>query len=85
MTKVTTSKRDAAGRSRRPLRIDTALKAAIRRDGRTHYALAVASGVSHQQIGRFMLPETDERHRGISLETAVALASVLGLELLPMS
>lgn len=65
----------------RPQRIDVSLKAAIRRDGRSHYAIATAAGVTSQQIGRFMLPDDDERHRGISLETAAALAVALGLEL----
>lgn len=72
-----------ARRTKAPQRIDTALRAAIRRDGRSHYALATAAGVTHQQIGRFMLPTNDERHRGIGLETAAALAAALGLELRP--
>lgn len=79
-----------ARRTKAPQRIDTALRAAIRRDGRSHYALATAAHldkpgakVTHQQIMRFMLPIDDERHRGISLETAAALAAALGLELRP--
>jgi hypothetical protein len=68
---------------RRPQRIDATLKAAIRRDERSHYALAEAAGITSQQIGRFMLDDDDERHRGISLETAASLAVVLGLELRP--
>lgn len=86
-----TAGRDTATRGkavtarRRPQRIDAALQAAIRRDGRTHYALARAAEITPQQIDRFMLPSDDPRHRGIGLETAACLAAVLGLELRPVA
>lgn len=71
-------------RRTRPQRIDSQLRVAIRLDGRSHNALAVASGVSSQQIGRFMVKETDPRHRDLTLSTAAKLAVCLGLELFPV-
>lgn len=85
VAEITAGRDKPAGARRRPQRIDVSLKAAIRRDSRSHYALATAAGVTSQQIGRFMLPDDDERHRGISLETAAALAAALGLELRPIA
>lgn len=77
---TTTTKPKAA----KPRRIDVHLKAAVRRDGRTNYALSKATGVSQQQLGRWLLPEDDPRHRGITLVTAAAIAQALGLELRPV-
>jgi hypothetical protein len=80
----TATKPKAKAKAAKPKRIDVVLKAAVRRDRRTNYALSKATGVSQQQLGRWLLPEDDERHRGITLVTAALLAEALGLELRPV-
>lgn len=69
--------------TRKAVRIDVALARAIKASGRTHYAIGVAAGVSSTTIDRFMY--RDERHRGLTLETAARLAEALGLELRPVA
>lgn len=69
--------------TRKAVRIDVALAKAIKASGRTHYAIGVAAGVSSTTIDRFMY--RDERHRGLTLETAARLAEALGLELRPVA
>lgn len=69
------------GKKTRPL--DAALRAAIRSDGRTHYALGKAVEIAPSVLDRFMMPDADPRHRGLTLETASRIALVLGLELRP--
>lgn len=66
---------------RRPTPIDEVLRRAIRADGRTHYALAKATGIAPSQLDRFMLPGDDPRHRDLRLSTAALIALELGLEL----
>ncbi len=56
------------------------LRKAIRDSGRSAYSLAKESGVSSQQIGRFL---TDERDLGI--RAAAKLAKALGLRLAPVA
>jgi plasmid maintenance system antidote protein VapI len=55
------------------------IRAAIKRDGRTRYALAQESGVNQAVLGRFVRGE-----RGLNLDTADRLCRVLGLELRPV-
>ncbi len=69
--------------ARKAVRIDVALAKAIKASGRTHYAIGVAAGVSSTTIDRFMY--RDERHRGLTLETAARIATALGLELRPVT
>jgi hypothetical protein len=71
-------------RRTRPQRIDSQLRVAVRLDGRSHNALAVAAGITPQQIGRFMLKDGDPRHRDLTLTSAAKLAATLGLELFPV-
>ncbi len=66
-----------------PRHLEASLRAAIKADGRTHYALAKAAEIAPAQLDRFMLPAADPRHRSLSLGTAAAIAKVLGLELRP--
>jgi hypothetical protein len=68
---------------RKPRPLDAALRAAIKADGRTHYALGKVAKIAPMILDRFMMPAEDPRHRGLSLSTAVKIASVLGLELRP--
>jgi plasmid maintenance system antidote protein VapI len=65
---------------RKPTSIDTALRAAIRKAGVTHYALAKLAEVAPAQIDRFMSGERDLR-----LGTAAKIAAALGLELAAVS
>ena len=58
--------------------IATALRRAIVASGKSHYALAKASGVASEVIDRFVRGERD-----IRLQTAGRLARPLGLELRP--
>jgi hypothetical protein len=71
--------------ARRPRPLDAALRAAIKADGRTHYAIGQAATVAPSVLDRFMLPAEDPRHRGLTLTTAVRIAAVLGLELRPVA
>jgi hypothetical protein len=66
---------------KKPRSLDASLRAAIKADGRTHYALGKAAVVNPSQLDRFMLPSADPRRRGLSLDTASRIASALGLEL----
>lgn len=68
---------------KRPRSLDAALRAAIRSDGRTHYAIGKEASIAPSILDRFMMPADDPRHRGLTLETASRIASVLGLELRP--
>lgn len=54
------------------------LREAIRRSGRTHYALGKAAGVAPAQLDRFVAGERD-----LKLATAGKVAGALGLELRP--
>ena len=65
----------------RPRSLESSLRAAIKADGRTHYALAKAAEVAPAQLDRFMLPAADPRRRSLSLESASRIASALHLEL----
>jgi DNA-binding phage protein len=67
--------------ARAALKIDAALRQAIRKSGLTHYALSKAAGVQASQLDRFMMPADDPRRRDLRLETAAAIAAVLGLRL----
>ena len=77
--KITKGSARPAGR---PQMIDTALKAAIRKSGRTYYELGRAAGVDPSVILRFMA-DPDEVGRGgdIRLSSAAKLAAELGLTL----
>jgi predicted transcriptional regulator len=52
------------------------IRAAIKADNRTIYALALESGTSRKQLGLFMRGESD-----MTLTIAARLCEVLGLEL----
>lgn len=71
--------------AKRPRPLDAALRAAIKADGRTHYAIGKAATVAPSVLDRFMLPDADPRHRGLTLDTASRIANVLGLELRPVA
>ena len=58
--------------------LSEAIRAAMRRDGRSLYALAVDSGVSRGQLVRFY-----NGQRELRLPAASALCETLGLELRP--
>lgn len=66
---------------KKPRSLDAALRAAIKADGRTHYALGKAADVAPSALDRFMMPADDPRHRSLTLDTASRIAGVLGLEL----
>lgn len=65
----------------RPQMIDAALKAAIRKSGRSYYDLGNAAGVGPSVILRFMTDDPQARGGDIRLSTAAKLAAELGLEL----
>ena len=67
---------------RKPRQIDAVLRQAIKADGRTHYAIGQAAGVAPSQIDRFMMADSDPRHRDLRLATAARIAAVIGLELI---
>jgi hypothetical protein len=67
---------------RKPRQIDVALRQAIKASGLTHYAIGQAAGVAPSQIDRFMMAESDPRHRDLRLATAARIAAVIGLELI---
>lgn len=67
--------------AKRPRPLDVALRAAIKADGRTHYAIGKAASVAPSVLDRFMMPADDPRHRSLSLDTASRIALILGLEL----
>ena len=61
------------------MRIDKQLKAAIKRSGMSSYRLGKLSGVTPQQIRRFLVGERD-----LQLVNAGKLALALGLGLHPI-
>lgn len=67
--------------TKKPPLIDEALKAAIRKSGRTYYDLGRAAGVSASVILRFMTDDPQARGGDIRLSTAAKLAAELGLRL----
>ena len=68
--------------SRRPLMIDDALKAAIKKSGLTHYALGKEAGVAPSVIDRFMVEAgSGERGGDLRISTAAKIAAAMGLEL----
>ena len=68
---------------KKPQPLDAALKAAIRRSGRTYYELGQAAGVQASVILRFMTDDPQARGGDIRLSTAARIATALGLELKP--
>jgi hypothetical protein len=68
--------------SKKPQPIDAALKAAIRKSGRTYYDLGRAAGVAPSVILRFMSDDPQARGGDMRISTAARLAGELGLELL---
>lgn len=66
---------------KQPQMINDALKAAIRKSGRTYYDLGRACGVGPSVILRFMTDDPQARGGDIRLSTAAKLAAELGLEL----
>ena len=69
---------------KKPRSLDASLRAAIKADGRTHYALGKVAKIAPMILDRFMMPAEDPRHRGINLTTAARIAAALGLELRPV-
>jgi hypothetical protein len=67
--------------AKKPPMIDDALKAAIRKSGRTYYELGRAAGVAPSVILRFMTDDPQARGGDLRLSTAAKLAAELGLEL----
>lgn len=67
--------------AKKPVMIDTALKAAIRKSGRTYYDLGRACDVSPSVILRFMSDDPQARGGDMRLSTAAKIAAELGLEL----
>ena len=66
-----------------PAPIDVALKAAIRKSGRTYYDLGRAAGVAPSVILRFMSDDPQARGGDLRLSTAARIAAELGLGLRP--
>lgn len=67
---------------KKPPKIDEALKAAIRKSGRTYYDLGHAAGVQPSVILRFMTDDPQAGRGGdLRLSTAAKIAAELGLEL----
>jgi len=76
------AKPDRPARAARPQPLDVALKAAIRRSGRTYYDLGHSAGVEPSVILRFMSDDPQTGRGGdIRLSTAAKLAAELGLKL----
>lgn len=68
--------------AKKPPMIDDALKAAIRKSGRSYYDLGRAAGVAPSVILRFMTDDPQAGRGGdLRLSTAAKLAAELGLEL----
>jgi hypothetical protein len=68
--------------AKKPELIDAALKAAVRKSGRTYYELGHAAGIAPSVILRFMSDDPDaERGGDMRLRTAAKLAAELGLGL----
>lgn len=68
---------------KKPKGIDEALKAAVRKSGRSYYDLGRACGISPSVILRFMSDDPQARGGDIRLCTAARLAAELGLTLRP--
>lgn len=80
--KAITTGADKPARAARPQPLDVALKAAIRRSGRTYYDLGHSAGVEPSVILRFMSDDPQAGRGGdIRLSTAAKLAAELGLKL----
>ena len=67
--------------AKKPVMIDEALKAAIRKSGRTYYELGKAAGVAPSVILRFMSDDPQARGGDMRLSTAARIAAELGLKL----
>ena len=67
--------------AKKPQMIDAALKAAIRKSGRTYYDLGQAAGIAPRVILRFMSDDPQARGGDMRLSTAAKLAAELGLVL----
>ena len=67
--------------AKKPPPIDTTLKAAIRKSGRTYYDIGKAAGVAPSVILRFMSDDPQARGGDMRLSTAARIASELGLRL----
>jgi hypothetical protein len=66
----------------KPQLIDAALKAAVRKSGRTYYDLGQAAGIAPSVILRFMSDDPQAGRGGdMRLSTAAKLAAELGLSL----
>jgi hypothetical protein len=59
------------------------LRDAIRRDGRTLYAIARDAGIPYPPLYRFVKGDKDGCKQGLRLTTADKIAETLGLELRP--
>jgi hypothetical protein len=71
--------------AKKPQMIDAALKAAIRKSGRTYYDLGRAAGVAPSVILRFMTDDPQARGGDLRLSTAAKLAAELNLSLQPFA
>ena len=67
--------------AKKPVMIDEALKAAIKKSGRTYYELGKAAGVAPSVILRFMSDDPQARGGDVRLSTASRIAAELGLKL----
>lgn len=68
--------------AKKPQMIDVALKAAIRKSGRTYYDIGNACGVAPSVLLRFMSDDPQAGRGGdMRLSTAAKIAAELGLEL----
>lgn len=68
--------------AKKPQMIDEALKAAVRKSGRTYYDLGRACGVAPSVLLRFMSDDPQAGRGGdLRLSTAAKIAAELGLEL----
>jgi len=67
--------------AKKPELIDAALKAAVRKSGRTYYELGKAAGIAPSMILRFMSDDPQARGGDMRLSTAAKLAAELGLGL----
>jgi len=66
-------------KARKPPMIDAALKAAVRKSGRSYYDLGQAAGIAPSVILRFMSDDPQARGGDLRLSTAAKLAAELGL------
>ena len=68
-------------KARKPPMIDAALKAAVKKSGRSYYDLGRAAGVAPSVILRFMTEDPQARGGDLRLSTAAKLAAELNLSL----